>query len=422
MGAGQQALLGTGVATGAGGSGPGARVSRSTSQSISHNVDTAISFTTEDRDDGGFYDGGSPTRFTVATAGWYFVGATAQLESGSSSLWILRLRQNGSMTLPPSNAIQQNSGTHDGTTTALMYFAAGEYVEAVAKQVQGTGSASKNVENAALWIVYVGSSGLAVQRAANQVVGSGAGSTAAISWDTEDRDDNSYHDLVTNPTRLIAAATGWYVLGAYVNTADTAGQHTIVEARLNGTTIIAGQSRLPEADDLELTFAYKLTAGDYVEFLITQNSGSNKNVTGRAWMGLRGSGSGAYITRVTSQTVLNNAETALPFTADTIDDNAFHDTSSNTTRLAIRNTGWHIIGAYTLWDSSSGFRRLALRSGGTAAQAEQSNQHTGGTQTRQLASVGVYMTAADYMEETLFQTSGFTRSPATHAGWILELG
>lgn len=404
-----------------GGTGPGARVSRGTAQTLAHNTETAISFTTEDRDDGGFFDAGAPTKFTVGTAGWYFVGTTMQVQNGVSPEWQVTLRQNGSMTLAPTN-LARTGNSHDITTTSVMYFNSGDYVEATAKQVQSS-PGSLDVENAAFWVVYVGASGVALQRAANQSIATGT--ATAVEWDTEDRDDNAYHDLVTDPSRLTAATTGWYVLGAYAHVVNVASSHTILEARLNGSTIIAAQSRLPGTNpDLELTLAYKLTAGDYVEFLVTQNAGANRNVTGRAWMGLRASGSGAYVTRTTSVTVPDSTETAVPFTAETVDDDSFHDTSSDTTRMTIRNTGWHIIGAYTQWDNSQGFRRLAIRSGGSTTQAEQSNTHAGGTVTRQLASTGVYLSAADYAEETLFHTTtgAPNRLPATHRGWILELG
>lgn len=119
--------------------------------------------------------------------------------------------------------------------------------------------------------------GAAVNKASQTI---GTGSTAVVTFDTEDDDTDAYHDGGT-PTRLTVPTGlgGVYVIvgqGAY--SSDTIGKR-VLDLRVNGSTFINTNSIDPDGGLLDPTFQvvglWPLAAGDYVELTTFQNSGGN---------------------------------------------------------------------------------------------------------------------------------------------------
>lgn len=122
-------------------------------------------------------------------------------------------------------------------------------------------------------------------RTSNQGVSSG--SYASIEW-THGRYDEGGYWSAGNPTRLTAPETGWYEMGGHAR--FTAGGSTAellsIRIRVNGITTIAQVDNeqttaggMANPTDLSVSTGYKLTAGDYVELQVFQNTGASLDIT-----------------------------------------------------------------------------------------------------------------------------------------------
>lgn len=125
-------------ATGAGAAAVGCEVIRSTNQSISDSTVEVISWSSETRDDDGFWAGGAPTKFTIGTTGWHLVTCHLRWDSNSSGKRVLDLRINGSdfrgaVSCAPTAA---DPAPDQGTELAY-YFTASDYLEAAVFQNSG---------------------------------------------------------------------------------------------------------------------------------------------------------------------------------------------------------------------------------------------------------------------------------------------
>ncbi len=109
--------------------------------------------------------------------------------------------------------------------------------------------------------------------------------TTALPFDSERWDTDDMHDTVTNSSRLTAQESGKYLIFANVKFGENASGTREVLLRLNGTTVIAEERASANVVEtgiagnvMSLTTHYSLAAGDYVEFVVTQTSGSTINV------------------------------------------------------------------------------------------------------------------------------------------------
>lgn len=112
------------------------------------------------------------------------------------------------------------------------------------------------------------------------------GALTVLAFNQERSDAGDLHSTVTNNSRLTAPITGWYMIGGHVRFAAAAGGNRQALIRLNGTTFIApyqaaslGAAANP---DFSVVTAYQMTAGDYVEVVVFQDSGGAINVLSAA--------------------------------------------------------------------------------------------------------------------------------------------
>jgi len=104
----------------------------------------------------------------------------------------------------------------------------------------------------------------------------------ALTFDTEDWDDDAYHDTGANTSRITIRVPGRYAIGCNVGFAANATGYRQVRLFVNGATSIkmvahsaaAGGTTHHEA----LEAVYEFNAGDYIEVLVYQNSGGALNV------------------------------------------------------------------------------------------------------------------------------------------------
>lgn len=126
---------------GGGGTTVGATLRRAANQSVAASTDVAISWDTEDKDDGTFWVAGSPTVVTIPSTGWYSVSGTVEYVSGTGSAFrYVTIRLNGSALLARSISNQSGftgAGTSADCTTVHAYLTAGDTIDLVARQTSG---------------------------------------------------------------------------------------------------------------------------------------------------------------------------------------------------------------------------------------------------------------------------------------------
>ena len=105
----------------------------------------------------------------------------------------------------------------------------------------------------------------------------------ALTFNTERWDTDTIHNTSTNTNRLTCQTAGLYhIYGTVLFAANATGQRA-VQIKLNGTTFIGGDMRVDAAASggtrLTAVTEYSLSAADYVELVVFQDSGGALNVT-----------------------------------------------------------------------------------------------------------------------------------------------
>jgi hypothetical protein len=108
-------------------------------------------------------------------------------------------------------------------------------------------------------------------------------STTLMTFNSERRDDASFHSTSVNTGRLTVPTgyAGWYKIQGDVDWASNATGLRTLAIRLNGGNWIAADSRTPISGNVtqhSISGLYYLADGDYVEMLAFQNSGGALNI------------------------------------------------------------------------------------------------------------------------------------------------
>lgn len=136
---------------------------------------------------------------------------------------------------------------------------------------------------------------------------------------------------------------------------------------------------------------------------------------------------GALATRDgTVQAISNLTETAITLPTETVDSDAFHSTSSNTSRLTIPTGGGgvYIVGGAGDWvENATGARRLFLRKNGSnlSPDAEDARRAVSGWDTTQSIVTMEQVSAADYLEVWVWQDSGGSLNIRNVRLWALRV-
>lgn len=110
----------------------------------------------------------------------------------------------------------------------------------------------------------------------------GNSSWTALTFDSERYDTDTIHSTVANTSRLTATTAGYYLISATARfDFNTTGQR-ILMIYLNNTTGIArqgiGNADATNREHLNCTTVYYLSASDYVEAQVYQDSGGNLDI------------------------------------------------------------------------------------------------------------------------------------------------
>jgi hypothetical protein len=127
---------------------------------------------------------------------------------------------------------------------------------------------------------------LRVHKSATQAITTAT--DTAVTWNVDDYDNDTMHDVVSNTSRLIATHAGKYRLTAFIQWADSTGQRYVL-VKINGTATVQAGSSVDAANFAGLPVMHSITwegemaAADYAEIYVYQNTGGNLNVATTSW-------------------------------------------------------------------------------------------------------------------------------------------
>lgn len=117
----------------------------------------------------------------------------------------------------------------------------------------------------------------------NAAISVANGTFQALTFNAERFDNDAMHSTSVNTGRITIATAGVYLFGAHVYMAANATGYRTLQVRLNGATALAyvevPASPAPGGLGLDVATLWDCTPGDYVEFLVYQNSGGALNAT-----------------------------------------------------------------------------------------------------------------------------------------------
>jgi hypothetical protein len=122
---------------------------------------------------------------------------------------------------------------------------------------------------------------------------------------------------------------------------------------------------------------------------------------------------GVRVKGSSNQGITNTTYTILPFNQETYDTSNFHDTSTNNSRLTIPSglSGYYYVYANLNWNGgTSGYRRQQIYKNGSTSAFEVDIAFSQDIWMNVHSSTTLYLTAGDYLEMRVYQTSGGTRS------------
>lgn len=112
---------------------------------------------------------------------------------------------------------------------------------------------------------------------ATQNSGTGFSGMTAIAFQTEDFDDDTMHDPVTNNSRITFKTAGYWLVGGCIKSSfGTTGNYGM-KMLLNGTTVIAGGGGVGGSGDggASVQTVRHFNVNDYVEVLANSPSGAS---------------------------------------------------------------------------------------------------------------------------------------------------
>jgi len=120
---------------------------------------------------------------------------------------------------------------------------------------------------------------------------------------------------------------------------------------------------------------------------------------------------GVAVTKSAAQSIPNATETIITFNTETFDTDAFHSTSSNTSRITIPagKAGYYLINSQIMVDSSGSQTQGGMRKNGSATSVYTYYSSTTGAALLVLVNTVVYLAVADYLEIFVYQGSGVAK-------------
>ena len=203
---------------------------------------------------------------------------------------------------------------------------------------------------------------------------------------------------ITNDVGDITAVTA----GTGISGGGTSGAVTITNSMATAIDakgdLIAGTG----ADTFD-----RLAVGTNGQVLTADSTAS----TGLKWASSGAAFSGTLLDNSTFQTISNNTITAITWSVETYDTDAFHSTSTNTSRITIPSgkAGYYMVGGqFGLDTNTTGNRILSIYKNGS--EYKRLLLQPGNYEPTIAISVPMNLAVADYVELRFFQNSGGSRN------------
>ena len=210
-----------------------------------------------------------------------------------------------------------------------------------------------------------------------------------------------------------------------LNDADIGVTVQAYDADLDALAAIAGvEGDILYRNATTWTRLPKGTAGQ----VLTVNAGATAPEWAAASGGGGGSGtfSGAIVSRSTTQSIPTTTFTAVLFTTETVDTDAYHDGATNTDRLTAPSTGYYlVVGEVTIAPGTEAdtHRYADITKNGTrvAIASAPPWSESGFSSAINLSAI-VSLTAGDYVNVRAFQDTGVALNVETAHAEIVRLG
>ncbi len=324
-----------------------AKMTRDAAQTIPSGIATKVLFDAEAYDSGGIADSVTNDRFNIEHGGIYFIDAFAKSPGAldATEYWAVQIRINGSVVMDSSDYSAQANEDKSAHASDTYRLEAGDYVEMFIVHNEGgdVSTPTETQNKPRMSVVEVGSGGSSsgsvhiakMTSAGGQSIPTSAPSTQ-ITFDTENFDVGGIASTSTD--RFTIARTGKYLITARASlkTNDTAPAILAVGIHKNGTIVYESRSAWPGTGydaNTEANTVLSLTAGDYLEMYVSQDSGvTKKTLSGSSnspemtvtELGVGGSGGGGeslftdggaitYLTATSDDVALGGSTGAAPF-------------------------------------------------------------------------------------------------------------
>jgi hypothetical protein len=131
----------------------------------------------------------------------------------------------------------------------------------------------------------------------------------------------------------------------------------------------------------------------------------------------------ARVYSAANQSIATGTDTAVIFGSERFDTDTIHDTVTNNTRLTAQTAGLYVITAHVNFDiNATGWRSVMLRVNGTTVIAEDREIAAAGIEQRIPLTTMYQLSAGDYVEVVVRQTSGVALNLVTQANYGIEAG
>ena len=115
---------------------------------------------------------------------------------------------------------------------------------------------------------------------------------------------------------------------------------------------------------------------------------------------------GTTVRKTGAQSISSATVTTLTWDAEVVDDDGWHDNVTNNSRITVTDAGWYVVSANVEWSTNlTGRRFLGLYVNGTGVRSVRAPAVNGDT-TNQAISSPMKLSASDYVEVKVLQTSG----------------
>jgi len=318
----------------------GALVHRTTDQSIAA-AGAVIQWDSEVYDETAWHDNSvNNSRFTVP-AGTTLVRIVTNIAgSGTSDTYIVDHMLNGSAFIGRGRS---SGGTADPITcnaaSAIIAVSTNDYLESFVDPGTSFSALAGNFTWSSIEQIDASLQRALVSKTASQAITGGASTT--LTWDNEVYDTNTFHDNVTNNSRLTAPSTKRYRVSANIQGGVVTGQLV-----LNFLKDGVGERGLPardyesgNTDNLNAVSApIAFTAGQYAEVQVFHTTSTSISNAASVWFSMEEVPSSylcALVYKSGSQSISATTDTVLAFGAEVYDDATIHDNSTNNSRLTV---------------------------------------------------------------------------------------